>query len=306
MSKKIKILLPGGGARGVFQAGFLQAVKEYKIPVDSITGTSVGALNAAMFISHYDNEDFHFWDNIWSTIKKRSDVFASQNFWYYILNIFGMVAIYNSNPLKKKIEKYVDFEKLKNSEIKFSCNSLDLRSGNIYELQNKIVVIRSEYGHIIKTHFIDDNNDILNGILASGSLPIVVEPVEHDGYLLIDGGMNNNVFWGDILNNYNRTTDEIWMVSPITFGVYGDPDCDSTSEVASILFTIQIASNSLSDYKKLYDKLNGKFVFRSPEEGRGPKTVLEFDSKILKMGFDHGYEEGLKVCNKFLLEGTAI
>jgi len=70
---KLALMLPGGGARGAYQVGVLKAVAETlktrTSPFRIISGTSAGALNAAVMASHAD--DFahgverleHFWGN---------------------------------------------------------------------------------------------------------------------------------------------------------------------------------------------------------------------------------------------------
>lgn len=44
------VALGGGGARGSYELGVLKALKELRIPIGAITGTSVGAINAAAFL----------------------------------------------------------------------------------------------------------------------------------------------------------------------------------------------------------------------------------------------------------------
>ena len=46
--KKTALVLSGGGARGAYETGVWQALTELGIKIDIITGTSVGAINAAM------------------------------------------------------------------------------------------------------------------------------------------------------------------------------------------------------------------------------------------------------------------
>ncbi|MBP3941474.1 MAG: patatin-like phospholipase family protein, partial [Christensenellaceae bacterium] len=50
MGKKA-VVLSGGGARGAYQAGAWKALRELDYQFDIVTGTSVGALNAAMMAS---------------------------------------------------------------------------------------------------------------------------------------------------------------------------------------------------------------------------------------------------------------
>ncbi len=70
---KAGLMLPGGGARGAYQVGVLQAVAEYlpgpASPFRIIAGTSAGAINAAVMASHAGNFAFgaerlgQFWSN---------------------------------------------------------------------------------------------------------------------------------------------------------------------------------------------------------------------------------------------------
>ena len=67
------LMLPGGGARGSYQAGVLQAMAEYlpgpESPFRIIAGTSAGGINAAVMASHAGNFSYgaerlaQFWGN---------------------------------------------------------------------------------------------------------------------------------------------------------------------------------------------------------------------------------------------------
>ena len=47
-SKKIGLVLSGGGAKGAYQIGVLKALAEQNISIDAVAGTSIGALNGAI------------------------------------------------------------------------------------------------------------------------------------------------------------------------------------------------------------------------------------------------------------------
>ncbi|NNF02807.1 MAG: patatin, partial [Bacteroidia bacterium] len=47
--KKIGLVLSGGGAKGFAHVGVLRALEEHQIPIDYITGTSIGALIGSMY-----------------------------------------------------------------------------------------------------------------------------------------------------------------------------------------------------------------------------------------------------------------
>ena len=47
------VVLSGGGATALAHVGFLQVLEESNIPIDYISGTSMGAVVAAMYASGY-------------------------------------------------------------------------------------------------------------------------------------------------------------------------------------------------------------------------------------------------------------
>jgi NTE family protein len=83
MNEKTGIVLPGGGARGAYQAGVLKAVREilpggcHPFPV--ICGTSAGAINAAVLASHAHEFSVgverleHFWSTMHCSRIYRTD-----------------------------------------------------------------------------------------------------------------------------------------------------------------------------------------------------------------------------------------
>ena len=63
MGKKA-VVLSGGGARGAYQAGAWKALRELDYQFDIVTGTSVGALNAAMMASGDFDRAITLWQEI--------------------------------------------------------------------------------------------------------------------------------------------------------------------------------------------------------------------------------------------------
>lgn len=47
--KQVGLVLGGGGARGISHLGMLQALEEYGVPVDAITGCSIGAMVGGLY-----------------------------------------------------------------------------------------------------------------------------------------------------------------------------------------------------------------------------------------------------------------
>lgn len=61
---KRAIVLAGGGSRGSYQMGFWRAIRELGIDYQIVTGSSVGALNAAVFASGDYDGGIQMWNSI--------------------------------------------------------------------------------------------------------------------------------------------------------------------------------------------------------------------------------------------------
>ena len=78
---KLGLVLPGGGARGAYQVGVLKAISEIlpdssKNPFPIMSGTSVGAINAALLAAESDsfNNGVIKLNDIWGSFRDRKSV----------------------------------------------------------------------------------------------------------------------------------------------------------------------------------------------------------------------------------------
>ena len=63
--KEYGLVLAGGGTRGAYQVGVWKALGELGIKIKGITGTSIGALNGALFLQ----DDFSTLIKMYENIK---------------------------------------------------------------------------------------------------------------------------------------------------------------------------------------------------------------------------------------------
>ncbi|MCG8478978.1 MAG: patatin-like phospholipase family protein, partial [Spirochaetales bacterium] len=55
--RTVGLALGGGGARGLAHIGVLQCLEEAGVPIDCVTGTSVGSLIGALLVCGYDGKE---------------------------------------------------------------------------------------------------------------------------------------------------------------------------------------------------------------------------------------------------------
>ncbi len=166
------LVLSGGGGKGAYQIGVLKALKEngYLNDVTAISGASIGAVNAML----YAMDDMDMMLQVWL------DIDMSTIFDVDLENITDMQHFFSRNEMLNIMDKYIDFEKIKNSP---------------YDIYNSICKL-DEYEKKIEAEYrklSDYDTDIIKKILlASTALPLIYESVEIDGNYYRDGGICDN------------------------------------------------------------------------------------------------------------------
>lgn len=61
---KYSLVLEGGGAKGAYQIGVVKALREAGFEFDAITGTSIGAINAAYLVQGNFDEIYKLWKTL--------------------------------------------------------------------------------------------------------------------------------------------------------------------------------------------------------------------------------------------------
>ncbi|MDE6317645.1 MAG: patatin-like phospholipase family protein, partial [Muribaculaceae bacterium] len=56
-TQRVGLVLSGGGARGIAEIGVIKALEENDIPIDYITGTSIGAIVGGLYASGYSPDE---------------------------------------------------------------------------------------------------------------------------------------------------------------------------------------------------------------------------------------------------------
>lgn len=129
--KRYSLVLEGGGAKGAYQVGAIKALKENGYEFDTIVGTSIGALNAA-FICQGEIDKL---DELWHTLSfqdlmdinnELGESLVNFNLTSEIVNEAAKKAInafkakgIDTKNIRNILEKYIDEEKIRRSEIRF-------------------------------------------------------------------------------------------------------------------------------------------------------------------------------------------
>ncbi len=172
---KYALALAGGGTRGAFQVGVWQALKELGIEISAVCGTSIGAVNGAMFVSGKDGEE------IWKSIKAQDVADIKGD------NMFSPASLISL--AKKVYEGGVDASAF-GEFLSDVLNEDDVRNSDI---DYGLCTFRTDTKES-KELFLEDipQGQLLQFILASASFPLF-KPVNIDGAEYSDGALKNNL-----------------------------------------------------------------------------------------------------------------
>lgn len=191
---KVCLVLSGGGARGAAHIGVIEVLEEMRIPIDCITGTSMGSIVGGLYASGMSPREIKaalaaidwkdaFNDNIpredRSFRRKRDDDL------YLIKHKPGIGD-------DGKVKLPTGF--LQGQKIDLIFKELALPVSNIRDFDELSIPFRAVATDITTGEAVVlSSGDLAKSMRASMSVPSIFAPVEMDGRLLVDGGVSNNL-----------------------------------------------------------------------------------------------------------------
>lgn len=189
---RIALVLGGGGARGLAHIGVLEWLEENRIPVDLVIGTSMGGLVGGAYALGWQPDEIHglVLSLDWEEIFSPSPPFRNQNFrrkedsTVYTTEFElgwqgGFKAPTGLNAghfigllFDRMVVPYYAAEDFDDLPTPFRCVATDLETGE--------GVVLTE-------------GPLSRALRATMAIPGVFTAVEHEGRLLVDGGILNNV-----------------------------------------------------------------------------------------------------------------
>lgn len=238
--KKIGLALGSGGFRGSAHIGVIKVLLENNIPIDFISGSSIGSMIGA----HY---------SIFKDIKKTEiDILKEQEKKYYYLRDIGFKGgVLSGKTFENNFYKIFKGSGFKDTQIPLSIVATDLISGK---------------------EFIFNKGDVSTAVRASISIPLAFRPFKYKDKVLVDGGISNPVpgdivrsMGADIVISVNLYNDYKFLNNNIDF---------SSAIMRSMEITLfNLSKSSLSDSDVVINPNSSQFLKKS-------KINAYFDKEI--------------------------
>ncbi len=202
---RIGVVLSGGGAKGVAHIGVLRVLEKAGIPIDVITGTSMGSIVGGLYAAGWNAE-------------MRDSVVRKQD-WRFLLS--DKDDYYSQQLPGRERQQTYFFSRT----MTLGTNAKDVAGGLIRGKNLDILFRQLTAGYADSINFLTDlqtpfacvatdvitntEHDMYSGSLAqairtSMAIPGVFSPVRKDGMILVDGGLRNN-YPADIARSMGAT-----------------------------------------------------------------------------------------------------
>ncbi|GAB4450723.1 MAG: patatin-like phospholipase family protein [Bacteroidia bacterium] len=193
LSQKVGVVLSGGGAAGLVHIGVLKALEENNIPIDYITGTSIGAIIGGLYASGYSPED------IQNILKYKEFIQVSKG---EVPNKYSFRIKHPSEyaswirvrfSLKDKLIKNIPANVINSVPIDFFLLEKFFHSNIKNNFDSLFIPFRCVAADVEnKQKIIFKNGNLSDAIRASMSYPFYLRPIVLNGKLLYDGGLYDN------------------------------------------------------------------------------------------------------------------
>ncbi|PSH03886.1 MAG: hypothetical protein CXZ00_09900 [Acidobacteria bacterium] len=189
---RVALALSGGGSLGLAHLGVLQYFDEHHIPVDAIAGTSMGGIIGGLYATGHSPAEIEAsfeqasWDRLLRIqpryenlpIQARQDRAKYPGEYALRLghNLSLPSGLSTAEPLdlflSRQVLAYSNVEDFAQLPIPFRCVATRLETGEMFVLRR---------------------GNLARALRATMSVPGIFTPVEWNGYVLVDGGLVNNL-----------------------------------------------------------------------------------------------------------------
>jgi NTE family protein len=217
----VDLALQGGGAHGAFTWGVLdRLLEEPHLKIDGISGTSAGAMNAAVLADGYTDGGPEgaraalaaFWESVSQSARfspfrrgpldillgrwtlDQSPTFIAMDMMSRLFSPYDLNPL-GTNPLSDVLAGTIDFDRLPRSPIKLFVTATNVRTGR---------------GRVFR------NSELTPDVLlASACLPTMFQAVEIEGEYYWDGGYSGNPTMTPLVRECSASDTILIPINPV-------------------------------------------------------------------------------------------
>ena len=244
---RVGLVLGGGGARGAAHIGVLQELERLRVPVDVITGTSMGAIVGGLYASGM-------------TAAELEELVGSLD-WAAALADKPERADLSFRRKQDDAEFPIDFELgvrgsdlvlpkgvIQGQKLDLLLRELTIRTSHIKNFDDLPIPFRAIASDIGRGEaYVMGRGDLARAIRASMSVPGAFAPVRIDDRLLVDGGIVGNL----PIDVIQALGVDVVIAVDVEFPLYGEEELGSVLTISEQMLTILIRKETLRQIDRL-------------------------------------------------------
>ncbi|HEY9412922.1 MAG TPA: patatin-like phospholipase family protein [Jiangellaceae bacterium] len=171
-ASSVAFVLGGGGMLGASEVGMLRALSDAAVRPDLVLGTSIGAINGALFASDPSPATVELLELLWSRISD-DDVFGGSALRRVSTLARTMTHLHDNDALRELLAGRLGAERtFAELAVPFQCVAASIERA--------------------AEHWFSDG-EVVPAVLASCAVPGLLPPVEIDGEHYLDGGLVDSI-----------------------------------------------------------------------------------------------------------------
>lgn len=194
----VGLVLSGGGAKGFAHIGVLKVLEEVDMPIDYITGTSMGSVVGGLYAIGYRSDNLQDivtdtnWNRLFEDTRARRHIPVEEKLWEGKFQVTlpiheegmrlpsGVVGGHQISKLLSRLTWEVhDIEDFNEFPIPFAAIATDIETGEAVELNSGFLA---------------------EAMRASIAIPSIFTPIRIDDRYLVDGGLVRNLPVQDVID----------------------------------------------------------------------------------------------------------
>ena len=291
--QRVGVVMSGGGAKGLYHIGVLEALEECGVPIDCVAGTSMGSIIAAMYAAGYSPAEMRAIVSSGVVREWVSGRIDPNRYLDYYRQVgsnpsFLSLRIDVEGPAGKRFR--VPTNLVSSTQIDMALTELfapatAAADGDFDRLMVPFLCVASDMNH--RRPVVLRRGELSEAVRSSMSIPLVFKPVEADSMLLYDGGIYDNFPWKPL----DATFGPDFIVGSVCTSGNTPPSGDSNIMDQAFMLAMQETDYTLPEGRSVT-------IRRAVDAG-----MLDFDRAEAIM--DSGYEDAMAAMPEILRQVAA-
>ena len=199
-AQRVGVVMSGGGAKGLYHIGVLEAFEECGVPIDYVAGTSMGSIIAAMYAAGYSPAEMR--EIVSSGVVKEwvsGRIDPRYTAYYRQVSRLPSFVTFRLNLGDDSVKLFrTPTNLISSTQIDMALTELFAPAtaacgGDFDELMVPFLCVASDMN--AREPVVLRSGDLSEAVRSSMSIPLVFKPMKIDSMLLYDGGIYDNFPW---------------------------------------------------------------------------------------------------------------